>query len=193
MHNFDISLNWNWQQVNRWLLQQITSTFLPCIPINKSVSSIYLQSFSFNEVCLLKFKYSLNLYIIITLMHGLRTPREEKAFPARPRIQSQSQIFRYNGSIFCLPHRPNFSDTFDLCLHWVSVVRACEIPNLFKNFTVPDFIQNIFRKKDNCWLHSRKKMMIILELELKSVQHMGRQMSHIKALLAPSKSLPLFD
>ena len=56
--------------------------------------------------------------------HGLRTPREEIDFTARPRIQSQSQIFRYGGSIFCLPHRPNFSDIFDLCLHWVSVVRA---------------------------------------------------------------------
>ena len=48
--------------------------------------------------------------------------REEIAFTARPKIQSQSQIFRYGRSIFCLPHRPNFSDIFDLCLHWVSVV-----------------------------------------------------------------------
>ena len=56
--------------------------------------------------------------------HGLRTPREEIAFTARPKIQSQSQIFRYGRSIFCLPHRPNFSDIFDLCLHWVSVVRG---------------------------------------------------------------------
>ena len=56
--------------------------------------------------------------------HGLRTPREEIAFTARPKIQSQSQIFRYGGSLFCLPHRPNFSDIFDLCLHWVSVVRV---------------------------------------------------------------------
>ena len=29
----------------------------------------------------------------------------------------------YDRSIFCLPYRPNFSDIFDLCLHWVSVVR----------------------------------------------------------------------
>ena len=29
----------------------------------------------------------------------------------------------YDQSIFCLPHGPNFSDIFDLCLHWVSVVR----------------------------------------------------------------------
>ena len=57
--------------------------------------------------------------------HGLRTPREEIAFTARPKTQSQSQIFRYGGSIFCLPHRPNFSDIFDLCFHWVSVVRVC--------------------------------------------------------------------
>jgi hypothetical protein len=57
------------------------------------------------------------------LTHGLRTPREEIAFTARPKIQSQSQIFRYGRSIFCLPYRTNFSDIFDLCLHWVSVVR----------------------------------------------------------------------
>ena len=47
--------------------------------------------------------------------HGLRTPREEIAFTARPKIQSQSQIFRYGRSIFCLPHRPNFSDIFIGC------------------------------------------------------------------------------
>ena len=58
--------------------------------------------------------------------HGLRTPREEIVFSARPKIHSHSQIFRYGRSIFCLPHRPNFSDNFDLCLHWVSVVRALQ-------------------------------------------------------------------
>ena len=58
--------------------------------------------------------------------HGLRTPREEIAYTARPKIQSQSQIFRYGGSIFCLPHRPIFSDILDLCLHWVSVVRGLD-------------------------------------------------------------------
>ena len=46
------------------------------------------------------------------------------AFTARPKIHSHSQIFRYGGSIFCLPHRPIFSDILDLCLHWVSVVRG---------------------------------------------------------------------
>ena len=66
--------------------------------------------------------------------HGLRTPREEIAFTARPKIQSQSQFFRYGGSIFCLPHRPNFSDIFDLCLHWVSVVRATWYSVLKWNF-----------------------------------------------------------
>ena len=55
--------------------------------------------------------------------HGLRTPREEIAFTARSKIQSQSQIFRYGRIIFCLPHPPNFSDVFDLCLHWVSVIQ----------------------------------------------------------------------
>ena len=40
----------------------------------------------------------------------VRTPREKIAFTVRPKIQSQSQIFRYGRSIFCLPHRPKFSD-----------------------------------------------------------------------------------
>ena len=53
--------------------------------------------------------------------HGLRTPREEIAFTARPKIHSHSQIFRYSWSIFCLPYRPNFSGIFDLCLNWVSI------------------------------------------------------------------------
>ena len=61
------------------------------------------------------------------LQHGLRTPREEIAFTTRPKIQSQSQTFTYDGSIFCLPHRPNFSNIFDLCLHWVSVVRDLQV------------------------------------------------------------------
>ena len=54
----------------------------------------------------------------------LRTPSEEIAFTARPKIKSQSQIFSYGRSIFCLPHRPKFSNYFDFCLQWVSVVRA---------------------------------------------------------------------
>ena len=56
--------------------------------------------------------------------HGLRTPGEKMVFTARPKIQSQSQIFRYGRSIFCLPHQPKFSDFFDFCLRWVSVVHA---------------------------------------------------------------------
>ena len=59
-------------------------------------------------------------------IHGLRTPGEEIALTARPKIKTQSQIYRYGRSIFCLPHWPIFSDIFDLCLHWVSVVRAID-------------------------------------------------------------------
>ena len=57
------------------------------------------------------------------LNHRLQMPREEIA---QPKLHSHSQIFRYSQGIFCLPHRPNFSDIFDLCLHWVSVVRDFE-------------------------------------------------------------------
>ena len=56
--------------------------------------------------------------------HGLRMPSEETAFTGWPKIHSHSKIFRYGRSICCLPHRPKFSDFFDLCLHWVSVVHA---------------------------------------------------------------------
>ena len=59
---------------------------------------------------------------IIGKFHGLWTPGEEIVFTARPKIHSHSQFFRYGRSIFCLPYLPNFSDIYDLCLHWVSVV-----------------------------------------------------------------------
>ena len=59
--------------------------------------------------------------------HGLRTPDEEIAFTARPKIKSQSQIYRHGQSIFCLPHRPKISGFFELCLHWVSVVRESNL------------------------------------------------------------------
>ena len=61
---------------------------------------------------------------IMTPGHRLRTPRGEIVFTAWPNIQSQSQMCRYGGSIFCPPHWPDFSDIFNSCLHWVSVVRA---------------------------------------------------------------------
>ena len=55
---------------------------------------------------------------------GLQTHGEEMALTLRPTINSHSQIFNYERNILCLPHRPKFSNFFDLCLHWVSVVRA---------------------------------------------------------------------
>ena len=61
--------------------------------------------------------------IVVCHAHGLRTPSEEIAFIAWLKIHSHSQIFRYGRSIFCLPHRPKFSD---LCLYWVSVVRGAK-------------------------------------------------------------------
>jgi hypothetical protein len=77
---------------------------------------------------------AVSLFTFEHIYHGLRTPREEKAFTARLKIQSQSQIFRYGRSIFCLPHQLNFSDIFDLCLHWVSVVRDIYIAKGGQNF-----------------------------------------------------------
>ena len=63
-------------------------------------------------------------------LHRLRMPGEAIAFTARPKFKSHSQMFRYGQRIFCLPHQPNFSGIFDLCLHWVSVVRGITPPLL---------------------------------------------------------------
>ena len=54
--------------------------------------------------------------------HELQTPCEEIAFTEWPKIHSYSQICRCGQSIFCLSHRPKFSDFFNLYLHWVSIV-----------------------------------------------------------------------
>ena len=65
--------------------------------------------------CLLlnKLQYTyLALHVLSnTLSIRLWTPDEEIDFTARPKIHSHSQIFRYGRNIFCLPHRPNFSDS----------------------------------------------------------------------------------
>ena len=90
----------------------------------------------------------LSCYYIYHCFYGLQTPREK--FTAWPKIQSQSQIFRYGRSMFCLPHRPNFSDIFDLSFHWVCVVRAIA-PKYFslaqKSQYFPFEIPNYFRKR----------------------------------------------
>ena len=60
-------------------------------------------------------------------VHRLQMPGEDIAFIALPKIKSQSQIFSYGRSTFCLPHQPKFSDFFDFCLHCVSVVRGVNL------------------------------------------------------------------
>ena len=77
----------------------------------------WLRGSKTTQIWLSKLKWKKN-----DCMHGLRTPGEDIAFTARPKIKSQSQIFRYGQSIFCLPHQPKIPDFFDLCLSWVSVV-----------------------------------------------------------------------
>ena len=48
-------------------------------------------------------------YLNIHIWTGKDYGRPKKiAITAQSKIQSQSQIFRFGQSIFCLPHRPNF-------------------------------------------------------------------------------------
>jgi hypothetical protein len=56
--------------------------------------------------------------------HGLRMPSEKITFTARPKINSQSQIHKYDRSIFCLPHWPKFSDFF-WCMPSLGVSSPC--------------------------------------------------------------------
>ena len=65
---------------------------------------------------------------------GLRMPSEEIVFTAQPKIKSQSQIFRYGRSIFCLPHQPKFSDFFDFCnstIPWWPKIRTIRGPPVY--------------------------------------------------------------
>ena len=71
-----------------------------------------------------RLEFSKNQFHTHGTIHGLRTPGKENAFIAGPKIHSHSQIFRYGRSIFFQPHWPKFSDFFNSCLHWVSVVRG---------------------------------------------------------------------
>ena len=63
----------------------------------------YLTPENFSKELVLRFNLG-PLHLLNGLIHGLRTPREEIAFTARPKIHSHSQIFRYGQSIFCLPY-----------------------------------------------------------------------------------------
>ena len=51
----------------------------------------------------------------VTFRQRLRTPIDEIAFTAQPKIQSQFQNFRHGRSIFCLPHRPSLIHAFIGC------------------------------------------------------------------------------
>ena len=85
-------------------------------------------------------------------------PSEEIAFTAWPKINSQSQIFMYGRSIFCLPHQPKF---FDLCLHWVLVVRGLIIrkdctPMLTKILHGLSFLKTLLLKGwSRNWFHEK--------------------------------------
>ena len=78
------------------------------------------------------------------MLHGLRTPRDEIAFTARRKFTLTPKFLgKYGRSIFCLPHQPNFSDIFDLCLHWVSI----------RSPWVETSYQNVWKDRElhKCW------------------------------------------
>ena len=138
------------------------------------------------EIADLSHKYVLCTYLTSTfnwkrydsfhkkhIAHGLRTPREEIAFNARPKIQFQSQIFRYSRSIFCLPHQPDISDLFYLCLHWVSVVRANSCTRLSLTFFVPILLLPWRQLHCKCFDHDKRPWG--LEIVRKNLQYLNEK------------------
>ena len=106
--------------------------------------------------------------------HRLRTPGEEIAFTAQPKIKSQSQIFMYCRSIFCLPHRPKFLDIFDLCLHWVSVVRDCSYSCFYScSSRCVDLNQSLVHK--NCLPYFTRQQTSAVNKKYVDVLKEGRQ------------------
>ena len=67
-------------------------------------------------------------------------------------------VYVYSQSISYLPHLPKFSDFFDLCLHWMSVLRSpcvprCIIPfarygNKFSNLCALIFLNQNYRNEN---------------------------------------------
>ena len=58
--------------------------------------------------------------------HGLRMPERGNCLDCTVEKQVPFPNFRHFRSIFCLPLMSTFSDFFDLCLHWLSIVRETE-------------------------------------------------------------------
>ena len=110
---------------------------------------------------------------IVNWLHGLQTPGEEIAFTARPKINSQFPNFRYDRSILCLPHRPKFSDFFDLCLHWMSVVRDWVNLTYHHQIENPIFMPHWVRKRANIFQHFYSS----ISLELQG-SHVGLLLMH---------------
>ena len=121
------------QSVKEQRKQKIPCTWSPQIftpfhgpeplKLSKTITVENFHTFSLHFLSKLRKAYKIwMMYMHFT--QGLRLPSVEIVFPTRPKIKPQSQIFRYGRSISYLPHRPKFSDFFDLCLHWESVVRG---------------------------------------------------------------------
>ena len=100
-------------------------------------------------------------YLIVSTVHGLRTPSEEIAFPAQPKIKSQSQIFQYRQSIFCLPHRSKISDFFDLYLYWLQVVRGFYCQVFIRNQFLTSNLFNFSRLRQY-FIHTFKSIVSLL-------------------------------
>ena len=118
LHTDTISLLWSTILSHLIWLRHCHRCFWVILKIFSDDASQCLVFFSLINKCKKRYQRQSTICAWDDKWHGLRTPGEEIAFTARPKINSHSQIFRYGQSIFCLPHRPKLSE-----LHCVSVVR----------------------------------------------------------------------
>ena len=103
-------------------------------------------------------------------MAQVRLQRKKIALTTLPKIHSCSQFFRYSQSIFCLPHRPNFSDIFDLCLHWVSVVRGYIFSTSEQAISEFEVVEAEWRQR---WKMMRRYFLLDLTLDIKHAKFYG--------------------
>ena len=112
--------------------------------------------------------------------HGLRTPGEEIAFTARPKIESQSKIYRCSQSIFCLPLLLNILCIFGDVLGWCGYL---DYINISKYRT--------WNRRIKCWSMSVARLDPFRCLDAIAESHTARKIGDVKwrSLFRPLRSI----
>ena len=83
------------------------------------------QCFLFNVASSYKYKWTDQILFVLTTDYGLPPVMKSPSLHSQ-KFTPTPKVLVYGRCIFCLPHWHKFSDFFDLCLFWVSVVRGLD-------------------------------------------------------------------